>query len=210
MQRLLVWLTLLALVVPLPVRAQAPSLPHAATRGDSANFLRSGDVLRLRIWREPDFSGDFMVSTSGEVTLPRLGAMPVTSVDPDSLAPRLVRAYAEYLNNPTIEIVVLRRIAVLGAVRNPGLYPVDPTMTMADIVALAGGASPDGKLDRMELRRGSARVSANLTPASRIADSPIRSGDQLYVPQRSWLGRNTALVAGLVGTAASLAIALGR
>jgi protein involved in polysaccharide export with SLBB domain len=177
---------------------------------DAADNLRPGDVLRLRIWREPDLSGDFPVDTHGRVVLPKLGSLDVASVDSDSLQPRLVRAYSEYLNNPSIEVVPLRRISVLGAVQKPGVYPVDPTMTVADVVALAGGASPDGKRDRVELRRGDERVSANLQQASRVADSPIRSGDQLYVPQRSWLGRNTALVAGLVGTAASLAIALGR
>lgn len=196
------------LLAPLTASAQAQTADDSIT--NVANNLRPGDILRLRIWREPDLSGDFPVDTRGTVVLPKLGPLDVASVDSDSLQPRLVRAYAEFLNNPSIEVVPLRRISVLGAVQKPGVYPVDPTMTVADVVALAGGASPDGKRDRVELRRGDERVSANLQQASRLADSPIRSGDQLYVPQRSWLGRNTALVAGLVGTAASLAIALGR
>lgn len=196
------------LLAPRTTSAQAQSAGESVM--DAADNLRPGDVLRLRIWREPDLSGDFPVDTRGRVVLPKLGPLDVTSVESDSLQPRLVRAYSEFLNNPSIEVVPLRRISVLGAVQKPGVYPVDPTMTVADVVALAGGASPDGKRDRVELRRGNERVSANLQQASRVADSPIQSGDQLYVPQRSWLGRNTALVAGLVGTAASLAIALGR
>ncbi len=196
------------LLAPQTTSAQAQSAGDSVM--DAANNLRPGDVLRLRIWREPDLSGDFPVDPRGRVVLPKLGPLDVASVDSDSLQPRLVRAYSEFLNNPSIEVVPLRRISVLGAVQKPGVYPVDPTMTVADVVALAGGASPDGKRDRVELRRGNERVSANLQQASRVADSPIRSGDQLYVPQRSWLDRNTALAAGLLGTAASLAIALGR
>jgi len=196
------------LVAPRTTSAQGQSAGDSVV--NAADNLRPGDVLRLRIWREPDLSGDFPVDPRGRVMLPKLGLLDVSSVDSDSLHPRLVLAYSEFLNNPSIEVVPLRRISVLGAVQKPGVYPVDPTMTVADVVALAGGASPDGKRDRVELRRGNERVSANLQQASRVAASPIRSGDQLYVPQRSWLSRNTALVAGLVGTAASLAIALGR
>jgi protein involved in polysaccharide export with SLBB domain len=186
------------------------ALAQTASRLAAVDNLRPGDVLRLRIWREPDFSGEFLVDKRGFVILPRLGSTEVASVQADSLQPRLVRAYAEYLNNPSIEVVALRRISVLGAVQKPGVYPVDPTMTVADVVALAGGAAPEGKRDQVELRRDGKRVLTKLQQASRIADSPIRSGDQLYVPQRSWLSRNTALTVGLLGTAASLFIALRR
>jgi protein involved in polysaccharide export with SLBB domain len=174
----------------------------------AADNLRPGDILRLRIWREPDLSGDFPVDTRGMTVLPKLGKFDAASVPPDSLEPRLVGAYSEYLNNPSIEVIPLRRISVLGAVQKPGVYPVDPTMTVADVVALAGGAAPDGRRDRVELRRGEERVVANLKQGSRVADWPIRSGDQLYVPQRSWLSRNAGVVVGLVGAAASITIAL--
>jgi polysaccharide export outer membrane protein len=192
--------------------------PTAAAQSDDAKVplahmvdtLRPGDILRLRIWREPDLSGEFPIDIRGVAVLPKLGPLDVASVHPDSLQPRLVRAYGEYLNNPSIEVTVLRRISVLGAVQKPGVYPVDPTMTVADVVGLAGGAASDGKRDRVELRRGNERVMGNLNQASRVADSPIRSGDQLYVPERSWLSRNTAVVVGLIGTAASLTIALTR
>jgi hypothetical protein len=42
----------------------------------------------------------------------------------------------------------------------------------------------------------------------RIADSPIRSGDQLFVPERSWISRNQALMAATITGTVSLIIAL--
>ena len=194
--------------VLLAALAVSPAVLHAQAK--AADYLRPGDVLRLRIWREPDLSGDFQVDAQGVAVLPRLGPTTVTGVAPDSLQPRLVRAYTEYLNNPSIEIVALRRVSVLGAVMKPGVYPVDPTMTVADVVAAAGGAAPDGKRDRVELRRGGDRLIADLDRSSVLAESPLRSGDQLYVPQRSWFSRNPGLVVGIVGTLASLTIALSR
>ena len=161
-----------------------------------------GDILRLRIWREPDMSGDFQVAANGMAVLPRLGPVSVASIPADSLQTVLTSKYKEYLNNPSIEISILRRVTVTGAVRNPGVYPLDPTLTVADAIALAGGPAPDGKRDRVEIRRGGKRIAADLRTDLVVADSPIQSGDQLYVPSKAWLARNRWLVSAAVTLAA--------
>ncbi len=210
MSRLVPWI-LFGLLFP-PVsesRAQAPD-SQSAPVSEFAEPLRPGDVVRLRIWREPDLSGDFPVDESGQVVLPRLGPVSVMAVSRDSLRRSLLVAYATYLKNPSIEVVLLRRVNVLGAVRNPGLYPVDPTMTVADALALAGGPSPDGKRDRVELLRGGNRLIVRLDPAARLGNTPVRSGDQLYVPQRSWISRNQPLVIGTFTALAALAVRIAQ
>ena len=208
MGRLACWI-LVALLFPFvsESRAQGADRQGAAT-GEFSEPLRPGDVVRLRIWREPDLSGDFPVDESGQVVLPRLGPVSVMAISRDSLRRSLLAAYTTYLKNPSIEVMLLRRINVLGAVKNPGLYPVDPTMTVADALALAGGASADGRRDRVELLRGGEKVVVKLDPGARLGDTPIRSGDQLYVPERSWFSRNQGIVIGTVSAFAALAIRL--
>jgi protein involved in polysaccharide export with SLBB domain len=203
---LIVW----ALLGTGPIASLAPQLsaqsdvtsPSAA--GDSADIVRPGDLIRLKIWREPDMSGDIAVDEAGVATLPRLGPLRVTNLPGDSLKRMLIRSYAKYLRDPSVDITVLRRITVLGAVRTPNVYHVQPTMTVADALALAGGAAPDGKLDQVELRRRGGGEPVKLSRGARLADTPIRSGDELYVPQRSWLSRNAGLVLGGVGTTLSV------
>lgn len=202
----LLWLLGFACVLALPAGAVAQTAPDS-TRDTS---LRPGDALRLRIWREPDLSGDFPIDENGVATLPRLGPVDVTGIQIDSLKARLIHDYAVYLNNPSIEVIPLRRVSVLGAVRTPGLYPVDPTMRVSDVLALAGGAAPDGKIDKLELRRNGHRVEADLSLGSSIAHSPIQSGDELYVPQKSWLSRNPWLFSGIIGAVATVTVALTR
>jgi protein involved in polysaccharide export with SLBB domain len=182
--------------------AQA-NVPAPGSGGDSSAVVRAGDVIRLKIWREPDMSGEVVVDEAGVATLPRLGPLQVADLPADSLKRMLVRSYSKYLRDPAIDITVLRRITVLGAVKTPNVYHVEPTMTVADAVALAGGAAPDGKVDQVELRRNNGRP-VRLTRQTRLADTPIRSGDQLYVPQRSWLSRNAGLVIAGVGTVLSI------
>jgi polysaccharide export outer membrane protein len=205
MSRLVRWIVVcLLLSWVAESRAQAAP-PQSASVAEFAEPLRPGDVVRLRIWREPDMSGEFQVDESGQVTLPLLGPVPVTGMSRDSLRRALLADYAKYLKNPAIEVVLLRRVNVLGAVRNPGLYPIDPTMTVADALALAGGASPEGKKDEVELVRSENRVVLTLDPSATLGNTPIRSGDQLYVPERSWFSRNAGLV---IGTSMAL-LALG-
>lgn len=193
-------LAVLALAAPLAAQTPSASEPPGA--------LRPGDVVRLKIWREPDFSGDYPVDETGTVVFPRLGPVRVASVTADSLKASLVRSYAAYLVNPSIEVTALRRVKVLGAVKSPGLYQVDPTMSVADALALAGGVAGDGRGDHVELVRNGARLQTDIRSDTRLADTPIRSGDQLYVPQRGWLSRNAGVVAagisaiGLVAAAA--------
>ncbi|HEX5385664.1 MAG TPA: polysaccharide biosynthesis/export family protein [Gemmatimonadales bacterium] len=212
MLRALLLLALLGfadVVMPSLGSAQAPAAAQNGARSaDSAATLRPGDVIRLKIWREPDFSGDFTISDAGSAVLPRLGPVPVASYTVDSLTRTLVARYAAFLVNPSIEVTALRRVNVLGSVKNPGLYQVDPTMTVADALALAGGVASDGKSDHIELVRDGRRMEVALAAETRLADTPIRSGDQLYVPQRSWLSRNVGVLAagvsaiGLVAAAA--------
>jgi len=155
-------------------------------------------------------SGDFQVASNGKVVLPRLGELNVAMWPADSLQRILTDRYKVYLNNPSIEVSLLRRVTITGAVRTPGVYPLDPTMTVADAVALAGGPAPDGKRDVVEIRRAGQRVVADLRSDAVIADSPVQSGDQLYVPTKAWLARNTWLISGAISVTALLVTQLMR
>jgi protein involved in polysaccharide export with SLBB domain len=185
----------------------AAQTTEVASSADVGGVLRPGDQIRLAIWREPDLSGDFQVNESGEVVFPKIGSVQVTSLSPDSLKRTLLAAYSTYLRNPSIEITLLRRVQVLGAVRSPGLYPVDPTMTLADVLAKAGGATPQGNTKKFELRRGAERITTTVTADTRVADTPLRSGDQLFIPERSWFSRNTWVFAGVLSAATTIFVA---
>jgi protein involved in polysaccharide export with SLBB domain len=201
-------LLLVGLVLPLaPASAQSAS-SGVSTSVSQGDLLRPGDVLKLNVWREPEWSGEFAVNESGVAVLPRLGAIQVTTMTADSLRRFLVDSLGQFLRNPSIEVTPLRRVQILGAVRTPGLYPVPATVSVGDAVALAGGATPEGKADRVVLRRGGERLSVNLTRDTPLADTPIRTGDELFVPQRSWLSRNMGLVTAGLSAATSVFIAL--
>jgi protein involved in polysaccharide export with SLBB domain len=202
---------LLALLLLLaPASAFSQTQPHNATKLPVASSLRAGDFIVVKIWREPELSDTVQIDNDGVAVFPKLGSIEVRGLGPDSLERLLVSRYSQSLQNPSIRVTVLRRITVWGAVARPGPYPVDLTMTITDALALAGGATPDGKSDRVELRRGGERKVIDLSGKTRVDAASLRSGDQLFVPQKSWLSRNAYVVVAVIGTATSLAWFLTR
>jgi polysaccharide biosynthesis/export protein len=187
--------------------AQAPvqTTPRSDTMLGQSR-LEPGDVVRLRIWREPDLSGEFPVDESGTAVFPKIGPTKVAQITADSLRALLVATYSQYLRDPAIEVTFLRRVTILGAVNHPGIYPVDPTMTVHDAFALAGGTLPTGSAKHFKLRRNGKEIDVDFSQDTPIGRTSIRSGDELYVPERSWFARNGIYVIGAAITATAIVV----
>lgn len=186
------------------------TMAKAAADSAPARVLRPGDLIRLKIWREDSLSGDYVVDEDGVVVLPLLGPRVVTGLSPDSIKVALVEEYAEYLTHRSIDVIPMWRINVLGAVNKPGLYPVDATMTIADVLALAGGATSQGKTDKFELIRDGVTISARVTQQTLVGQLPIRSGDQLFVREKNWISRNAGVVGTIISATVSIILAVTR
>jgi polysaccharide export outer membrane protein len=203
MKRLYLLMLLLNAAGITTVAAQTPAPVPA--RVDS---MRVGDVLKLWIWREEEMTGEFPIPESGMIVFPKIGPRNVLGVSTAELRNQLIAEYQKYLRNPAIEITFLRRVNVLGAVNEPGVFSLDETMTIAHALALAGGARPDGRADRVELFRDGEKLIGNISQRTKVGELHIRSGDQLFVPERSWMARNTGLVAALLSSVVSVTIAI--
>jgi len=173
--------------------AQQASTPFTA-RVDTtvSDGARPGDVIRLWIWREEDMTGEYPVGHDGLVTLPLLGDVEAVGRPADSLTAEIKASYARYLRNPSITVTLLRRIAVQGWVGTPGLYPVDPTVTVAEVLAVAGGVAGNGDDGKVRLIRGGQVIQGQLTAETILQSTPVRSGDVIFVPQKPWLERNSS------------------
>lgn len=182
-----------------PLQAQAP---------ESGQLLRPGDVIRLNIWREPDMSGEYVIDEDGSVIFPRVGEYTVLQETPATLQAKLLADYGQYLRNPSIDITALRRIRIVGSVNDPGLKLVDPTVTISDALALAGGATTLGDQNKIRVIRDGEEIAVDISVDTRLGDSIIQSGDQIYVPERSWISRNSNVVATALSATVALTIAL--
>jgi len=200
---LLVGLVLFLPTGPVHLSAQSPEAPALRTNGAS---LLPGDIVRIQIWREEDLSGEFQVNESGIVVLPLLGDRSVLGISPDSLRDQLVEEYDGFLVNPSVNVTLLRRVTVMGEVRVPGLYPVDATVSVAQLIAIAQGVTSEGDVNRIRLIRGGQTVNTNLAGTMAITEAGIRSGDQIMIGKRSWISRNLSSLAWIMSIATNLVV----
>lgn len=175
---------------------------HALAAFGQGGPLQPGDVVRLSISREEGMSGDYAVDATGHAALPLIGMRLVTNVQAEQARQDILAAYEEQLQNQTIQVVFLRRVRVLGEVRNPGLYHVDPTMTLGDAIALAGGPTTDAS-DDIQIFRAGTEIHADMT---RPAIQQVESGDHIVVQDRGWWSRNARYVFGFATPLIVLAI----
>jgi polysaccharide export outer membrane protein len=188
-----------------PAHAPAQEAPVSAAASQDDYSLQPGDMLRVAIWREPDLSGEFVVDMAGKVTLPLLGEQQVAGMEVGELRGRLTELYRGQLRNPSIAITPLRRVSVLGSVQRPGVYAVDPTTTLAGIIAQAGGATAEGTLNRIRVLRDGVVLMERVGAAQTLDAANVRSNDQVFVDRRSWLDRNSgALLSAAVTVGTSL------
>ncbi|MBI2795304.1 MAG: polysaccharide biosynthesis/export family protein [Gemmatimonadetes bacterium] len=180
--------------------ASPPGGPALAAAPLPRSFgLRPGDVVRIRVWREPELSGDFIVDEYGKVSLPLLGARVVLGIASDALQRQLETDLASSVKDPSVQVTFLRRIAVQGAARAPGLYPMDATMTVGDAVALAGGRTAEAAAQGpLELWRDSTLVYGQVPTSAFIGQLDTKAGDELRIPKGGWAARNGWTPAGLL------------
>lgn len=190
---------------PVAAAAQTPGGLDSQPSGFS---LEPGDVVRVDVWREKDLNGDFVVDEVGRLTLPMLGTLEVTGHPWTGLRDSLLAQYGRQLKNPSVTLIPLRRVQVLGEVARPGNYLADPTLSLAGLVALAGGATANGDLHRVRVLRGGKTIVSGASVEDLLLQTGVHSNDQIFIDRRAWLERNGAIVASTIISAAGILITI--
>lgn len=202
------------LIFPLICAATAAAAQEEGliTTGSGGYTMRPGDVLRIEVWGRQELTGRFQVDELGNVNYPMLGAISTVGINVAELRDTLRTGLESLFADPFVTIIPLFRLAVLGKVRDPGLYTVDPTLTVLDLVALAGGPSADGNLNGTRLLRGGEEIRVNLRRQSlrgqTLQEMGVRSGDQIIVPRKAITAGDLSLFVAVAQLGLSLAILL--
>ena len=160
--------------------------------------LRIGDRVLIRVWVDTTFSDSVRIDETGSVVLPRLGSLSVRDIPASTLADSVRRAYGQVIRADAIEVTPLRRVTILGEVRKPGTYFVEPRSTVRDAIAAAGGMTDISAVGRVTVMRDSSRLAFKDWQRRQDALVVVRSGDVMWVDRESWLKRNVfSVISGL-------------
>lgn len=190
-----------------PSADSVPPTAAAAARA-AAVPVSVGDRVRVKVWREPTLSDDFVVNDEGEVVLPQLGPVRVAGRTIRAVRDTLLARYAVYLRNPSVDVVVYRRVGVQGEVRLPNTYYVDATKSMREVITEAGGPLETAQRNHIALVRDGRTVAVTRLDNAGAVGLDLRSGDQIVVPRLSWWSINALGLVSALGVVVPVGLSL--
>jgi polysaccharide export outer membrane protein len=170
--------------------------------------LRTGDQIQISVLEDPSLNQQALIRPDGRISLPLAGTIEAAGRTPDELQATIrSRLGREFVTPPTVTVSVvqispeaeeeieaagLASIYVLGQVRSPGVYEVEPPINLLQLLALTGGPDIFAARDRIQVRRRTSGGEAVFlfdydliedgeTPAQIVE---LLDGDVVVVPER--------------------------
>ena len=172
-------------------RKAADALTSAATPGNSAYLIGPLDVLDISVFKVADLSKTVQVSDAGTINLPLVGEVPAAGRTARDVEQDLTRLFGgKYLQNPQVTVFIKeynsQRITVEGAVKKPGVYPIQGQMTLLQSIATANGLEQASDQTVIVFRNAAGKRQAARFDLSDIrggtADDPrLQAGDVVVV-----------------------------
>jgi len=164
----------------------------AADRSAPSYRIRSNDILGINVYGEPNLSQSVRVLQGGLIGMPLAGQVRVGGLTPEQAGRAVSLKLTKYLRHPQVSVAVVQQapleVLVLGNVKTPGKYELQPSSRLTDALAAAGGLGPvDGPYPDVRLATPSSRVrSVSLQQLLQKGDLSVNValGDQetVYVP----------------------------
>lgn len=154
-----------------------------------ATGFQPGDRILLYVEGDSALSDTFTVVAGPALRLPILGEIPLAGVRRSDLEAHLTRELGRYIKHPVVQARALIRVSVVGEVTRPGFYAVPIDLVVADALMLAGGATQDARVDRLEILRDNSslwsgsRLQTAIARGATLDELGIRTGDRIQVPR---------------------------
>jgi len=185
------------LVITSPLAGQtAPQAPQSD--------FEQGDQILLEVEGDSQFTHAFSVGPGPALTLPVIGAIPLTGVRRADVETYLSQQLGRYVKKPVVHARVLVRLGVLGEVEHPGFYTVSFGAVVTDALMAAGGPTKDANFPAAKIERdgkglyvGSGFQDA-FTRGLTIEGMGLRTGDRIVVPRRNDSERTFRIIGILV------------
>ena len=154
--------------------------------------LGPGDKLRIEVYKDSQLSQSVQIRPDGKITLPLVGDIVATGRTPIELRDSLAASLKEYMNNPTVTVIVVEALAsqvyVMGEVTHPGTMQLYGPTTILQALAMAGGFKEFANTKDVKVLRptksGMDTLHFNYKDVLNGDAKPfyLRSGDTVIVP----------------------------
>jgi polysaccharide export outer membrane protein len=137
---------------------QPPPPEFEAAPKEGVYIIGPADRLRIDVWQNDKLSlSDVPVRPDGKITVPLVDDIAAAGLTTDELKAALTEKLADYVQSPTVTVVVLsplsKRAYVLGEVRNAGPISLGTDMSVLDAITAAGGFTAFAKKSQVRVLR---------------------------------------------------------
>lgn len=127
----------------------------------------------------------FPIDDNGYIDLPLVGRIKIVKMSEDELVGFLKKNFKAYLKYPNVIVRPAIRVSILGGVKNPGLYYIDPNRSFWEVIYYVGGPLDEDGLKSMHWERDKKIIKKNLIPFFQsgisLKEMGFKSGDQIWV-----------------------------
>jgi polysaccharide export outer membrane protein len=155
-----------------------------ASARSAGYFLRPNDRLRVKVYNEPEITGEYQVDASGFISIPLAGRIRAAGQTAGQLERIIVSRLTDgVIRDPkvSVEIATHAPFYILGEVKKPAEIPYKPGLMVLDAIAAAGGFTYRANERKVFIRRAGSRVEEVYSMDLPI---PVYPGDNIRVPER--------------------------
>ncbi|MGA2135328.1 MAG: polysaccharide biosynthesis/export family protein [Bryobacteraceae bacterium] len=164
--------------------------PASTPVDPKAYIIGAEDLLSIRVWREPENSGNFTVRPDGKISVPLIGEIQAAGITPEKLSESIAEGLQKVMVHPEVTVGVERvnskKYYIQGEVNKPGSYPLVIDTTVLEALVNAGGFREFANTKKIVILRGSVRLKFNyneVTKGKKMEQNIlVQPGDQLIVP----------------------------
>lgn len=169
----------------------ASFLPMEAVPVGPDYVIGPGDRIKIIIWGSVQGEYNLTVNRNGQVDIPKVGVVHVSSLTYRQLREVLDREFARQFTNFQMNVTLdnLRtiQIYVVGQARFPGSYAVSSLSTLVSALFAAGGPSKSGSLRNIQIKRGNKVVVTFdmydfLLRGDKSKDIRLQPEDVIFIP----------------------------
>lgn len=171
--------------------ASAPVPTSAGAPVDSGSYkIGPSDVLNIRVWNEPEFSGPVAVHQDGKITLPLVGDLAAGGKTPNEVQDIIADSLKKYVVKPLVTVTVQevgsKRYYINGLIARPGEYPLVVPTTILDAISQAGGPQDFANTKHIYVLRGDKRIYFNFKDVIKgkhmEQNIQLEPGDHIVIP----------------------------
>ena len=119
--------------------------------------INPGDLLEVSVWKEPDLQRQVLVRPDGAFSFPLSGDIVAEGRTVEAVRQELTTRLETYIPDLVVTLTVAEirgnKIFVIGQVKTPGEFVVNPRVDVIQALSIAGGMTPFAQVNNIRILR---------------------------------------------------------